>query len=220
MRRETIGVVVGALLAGGCAATPPEPQETPLTEAILTLPEVGGPREREIHVRPDGTVTDDAGTGGSRARDVPVLPIDPGATGTAVGRGSGNEGAQHLLAGLLADDERFGTVRVEPGGELTLVWHGDPPQEALAALAQAHPDVPVRVQPIPVLPGELAALAESLVGGDRRPRIGAAHVQDDLAAIVAQVEGPVPNPLTLAERLTAEVGFPVVVEVLASVPGR
>ncbi|MNW69248.1 hypothetical protein D3C74_482150 [compost metagenome] len=63
-----------------------------------------------------------------------------------------------------------------------------------------------------MLPGELQALAESLLGNDRWPQVRAVYVRDDLSSIVVQV-GAVSNPLTLAERLTTEVGFPVVVEV-------
>lgn len=141
-------------------------------------------------------------------RDAPELPLRPE-------HPEGPAGASSLLSGLLADDERFGTVRLDRSGSLVLVWHGDPPLEALASVAEAYPDVPVRVEPLDVLPGDLQGLAESLLGGERRPGIGAASVRDDLSAIVVQVAGPVANPLTLAERLSAEVGFPVEVEVSA-----
>lgn len=206
MRRGTVSlVVVGVLFAGGCTATP-VPQETPVVEATLRIrvPEQSAPRELVDPLRPVGP----------RERAVPVDPVDPDPS-TLVERGDGPEDAMSLLGGLLAGDERFGTVRLDRAGTVVLVWHGDPPQETLATVAGAHPDVPVRVEPLAVLPGELEGLAESLLGDDRWPGISAVYVRDDLSSIVVQV-GSVPNPLTLAERLTTEVGFPVVVEVDAS----
>ncbi|MFF3065403.1 hypothetical protein ACFVQ3_12650 [Oerskovia sp. NPDC057915] len=178
MRRGTAGLVLaGVLLVGGCTAVP-EPHETPLVETTVTVvvPEQTGPSE--IRLRPDGAVVAE--------------------------RATGPAGAADLLGGLLADDERFGTVRLDGSGTVVLVWHGDPPQEALAVLAEAHPDVLVHVEPIDVLPGDLQRRAESLLG-------------DDLSSIVVQV-GHEPNPLTLARRLTTEVGFPVEVEVEVGAP--
>ncbi|MFE4464518.1 hypothetical protein ACFRCR_05280 [Oerskovia sp. NPDC056781] len=188
MRRGTAGLVaVGVLVVGGCTATP-VPQETPIVEATLTIvvPERTGPSE--VPLRPDGST---------------------------VAARLGPTGAASLLGGLLTDDERFGAVRLDGSGTVLLAWHGDPPQEALAAVAESYPDVLVRVEPLDVPPGELQGLAESLLGDDRWPGVRAVHVRDDLSSIVVQV-GVEPNPLTLAERLTAEVGFPVEVEVVVS----
>lgn len=200
MRRGFAGLVAAGALVAGCTATP-APQETPLVEATLTIvgPEEGVPRALDP-LRPVGP----------REPGVPVVPL-PEASVVAE-RLPGPEGAMSLLGGRLADDERLGTVRLEGSGTVVLAWHGDPPQEALAAVAEAYPDVAVRVDPLPVLPGELQALAESLLGNDRWPQVRAVYVRDDLSSIVVQV-GAVSNPLTLAERLATEVGFPVVVEV-------
>lgn len=188
MRRGTAGLVAVGVLVGACTAAP-APQETPLGETRVTIvvPEQTGPSE--VRLRPDGSAVAE--------------------------RTQGPAGAASLLGALLADDERFGTVRLDGSGTVLLAWHGDPPQEALAAVAEAHPDVLVRVEPLDVLPGELPRLAESLLGDDRWPQVRAVHVRDDLSSIVVQV-GAEPNPLTLAARLTAEVGFPVEVEVVAS----
>lgn len=200
MRRGFAGLVAAGALVAGCTATP-APQETPLVEATLTIvgPEEGVPRALDP-LRPASP----------REPGVPVVPL-PEASVVAE-RLPGPEGAMSLLGGRLADDERLGTVRLEGSGTVVLAWHGDPPQEALAAVAESYPDVAVRVDPLPVLPGELQALAESLLGNDRWPQVRAVYVRDDLSSIVVQV-GAVSNPLTLAERLTTEVGFAVVVEV-------
>lgn len=199
MRRGFAGLVAAGALVAGCTATP-APQETPLVEATLTIvgPEEGVPRALDP-LRPAGP----------SERGVPVVPLPEAVVAERL---PGPEGAMSLLGGRLADDERLGTVRLEGSGTVVLAWHGDPPQEALAAVAEAYPDVAVRVDPLPVLPGELQALAESLLGNDRWPQVRAVYVRDDLSSIVVQV-GAVSNPLTLAERLATEVGFPVVVEV-------
>jgi hypothetical protein len=205
--------VVAGVLVGGCTAAP-VPQETPLVEATLTVvvPEQTGPSE--VRLRPDGSV-DDARP---RPREVLVDPLRPDGSAVAE-RLPGPAGAASLLGGLLAEDERFGTVRLDGSGTVLLAWHGDPPQEALAAVAEAYPDVLVRVEPLDVPPGELQGLAESLLGDDRWPQVRAVHVRDDLSSIVVQV-GVEPNPLTLAARLTAEVGFPVEVEVVQGAERR
>ncbi|WP_336707703.1 hypothetical protein [Oerskovia sp. USHLN155] len=209
MRRGIAGLVAVGVVVGGCTAAP-VPQETPLGEATLTIvvPEETGPSE--VPLRSDGSV--DAAS--PRSRDLLVGPPRPDGS-TVAERLPGPTGAASLLGGLLTDDERFGAVRLDGSGTVLLAWHGDPPQEALAAVAEAYPDVLVRVEPLDVLPGELQGLAESLLGDDRWPQVRAVHVRDDLSSIVVQV-GVEPNPLTLAARLTAEVGFPVEVEVAAS----
>ncbi|MBD7951347.1 amino acid kinase family protein [Oerskovia rustica] len=209
MRRGIAGLVAVGVVVGGCTAAP-VPQETPLGEATLTIvvPEETGPSE--VPLRSDGSVD----SASPRSRDLLVGPLRPDGS-TVAERLPGPTGAASLLGGLLTDDERFGAVRLDGSGTVLLAWHGDPPQEALAAVAEAYPDVLVRVEPLDVLPGELQGLAESLLGDDRWPQVRAVHVRDDLSSIVVQV-GVEPNPLTLAARLTAEVGFPVEVEVAAS----
>lgn len=210
MRRTTAWpLVLGVLVTGGCTGEP-APHETPVVEATVRVVVPGEepvrdatrPTERAVRVDP--------------APDLSGY-VDPAPDLSArVDQAPPAAGASFLLAGLLEGDERFGAVRPEPDGSMVLVWHGEPPHEALATVAAAHPDVPVRVQALPVAPGDLPGLAQSLLADGRRPEVTGAYVRDDLSSIVVQVPvGTVANPLTLAARLTAEVGFPVVVEAVA-----
>ena len=200
MRRTTAWpLVLGVLVTGGCTGKPAA-HETPVVEATVRV------------VVPGEEPVRDATRPTERAMRVDPAPDLSG----YVDRAPPATGASFLLAGLLEGDERFGAVRPEPDGSMVLVWHGEPPHEALATVAAAHPDVPVRVQALPVAPGDLPGLAQSLLADGRRPEVTGAYVRDDLSSIVVQVPvGTVANPLTLAARLTAEVGFPVVVEAVA-----
>lgn len=192
MRRGTASLVVaGVLLVGGCTGVP-VPEETVHAEARLTVSE---PAELPL----------------PRERAVQVDPLRPDRSSEAV-HSSGPTSASSLLSGLLAQDERFGTVWLDRSGTLVLVWHGDPPLDALASVAVACPEVPVRVESLSVLPGELREIAASLLADERFPEIRAASVREDFSSIVVQVDTLVPNHLTLAERLTAAVGFPVEVQ--------
>lgn len=203
MRRTTACLVVlGALAAGGCtgAPAPHETPEKPVVEATVRVVVPGEEPVRDL-TRPTERAV--------RVGPAPDLSAHVDRAPPAIG-------ASFLLAGLLEDDERFGAARLDPDGAVVLVWHGEPPHEALATFAETYPDVPVRVQTLPVAPGDLPGLAQSLLTDGRRHELTGAYVRDDLSSIVVQARvGTVANPLTLAARLTAEVGFPVVVEAVA-----
>lgn len=149
------------------------------------------------------------------------VPTPPAASSPAAGErapstGSGEQSAAaSMLTDELGADPRFASVGVSGGGDgLVLYWHGEPPAGVLAAVANAHPDVPVEVKDVQMLPGDLRAAAQAILKRESAAGVGAVYVRPDGTGIVVLVHSDrVTESLdAMAARISSDVGVPVEIE--------
>jgi len=162
------------------------------------------------------------GAWSSGAEPVPSAPheLNEGSLSALSGEQSA---AASELTNELGEDPRFGSVALNAAtGGLVLYWHGDPPDQVLASVRDSHPEVPVEVRGVELLPGDLRAAARAILETESDAGVGATYVRPDGTGITVQVHlDQVTEDLNeMAARLSSQVGFPVDVEGGAPVPAE